>query len=142
VLSHVLTQMDEWLTKIRADHSGAPLEVKIVRDKPSDLTDACFTNSGTVKIAQEQVYQGNTTCNQLYPAFSTPRMVAGEPVENDVLKCHLKPLDRRDYKVTFTAAEWAELAATFPTGVCDYSKFGVGQEPTDGVWQSYPFDRE
>jgi hypothetical protein len=142
VLSHALTQMDEWLTMIRADHSAAPLHVKIVRDKPSDLTDACFTNSGTVKIVQEQVYQGNTTCNQLYPAFSTPRMVAGEPVENDVLKCHLKPLNPHDYKVAFTAAEWAELRTIFPTGVCDYGKFGVGQEPTDGVWQFYPFDRE
>jgi Tannase-like family of unknown function (DUF6351) len=142
VLSHALTQMDEWLSKIRADHSAAPLHVKIVRDKPSDLTDACFTNSGTVKIAQEQVYQGNTTCNQLYPAFSTPRMVAGEPLENDVLKCHLKPLDPHDYKATFTAAEWTELRAIFPTGVCDYGRFGVEQEPTDGVWQFFPFDRD
>jgi hypothetical protein len=142
VLSHALTQMDEWLTRIRADHSEAPIEVKIVRDKPSDLTDACFTHSGTVKIAQEQVYQGNTTCNQLYPAFSTPRMVAGEPLENDVLKCHLKALNPRDYKMTFTAAEWAELRTIFPTGVCDYDKLGVGQEPTDGVWQFFPFDRD
>lgn len=142
VLSHAFTQMDEWLTKIKADHSDAPGEVKIVRNKPSDLTDACFTNSGTVKIAEEQVYQGNTTCNQLYPAFSTPRMVAGEPLENDVLKCHLKPLDRRDYKVTFTAAEWAELRAIFPTGVCDYSRLGVGQEPTDGTWQFFGQDEE
>jgi Tannase-like family of unknown function (DUF6351) len=142
VLSHALTQMDEWLTNIKADHSEVPLEVKIARDKPGDLTDACFTNNGTVKIAQEQVYQGNTTCNQLYPAFSTPRMVAGEPLENDVLKCRLKPLDRRDYKVTFTAAEWAELREIFPTGVCNYDKPGVGQEPTDGVWQFFPFDDE
>ena len=142
VLSHSLTQMDEWLTHIKADHSEAPLEVKIPRDRPSDLTDACFTDNGTVKIAEEQVYQANTTCNQLYPAFSTPRMVAGEPLENDVLKCKLKPLDRRDYTVTFTAAEWAELAAIFPNGVCDYSKFGVGQEPTDDTWQFYPFDEE
>jgi Tannase-like family of unknown function (DUF6351) len=142
VLGHALTQMDEWLTNIAADHSEARFEVKIARDKASDLTDACFTNNGTVKIAQEQVYQGNTTCNQLYPAFSTPRIVAGEPLEHDVLKCQLKPLDPRDYKVAFTATEWAELRAIFPDGVCDYGKFGVGQEPTDGVWQFYPFDRD
>lgn len=142
VLSHALTQMDEWLANIEADHSGAPREVKIARDKPGDLTDACFTNNGTVKIAETQVYQGNTTCNQLYPAFSSPRMVAGEPLENDVMKCRLKPLDRHDYKVAFTTAEWNELKAIFPQGVCDYNRLGVGQEPTDGVWQFFPFPQE
>ena len=90
VLSHALTQMDEWLTKFLADTTPAPNSVKINRAKPSDLVDACFTDKGTVKIAELQVYQYDTTCNQLYPAFSTPRMVAGEPLANDVLKCELR----------------------------------------------------
>ena len=137
VLSHALTQMDEWATALKADRSDAPAHIKMQRAKPSDLVDACFTNFGTVKIAEQQVYQGNTTCNQLYPSFSTPRMVAGEPLENDVLKCQLKPLDARDYKVSFSGAEWAELSAIFPQGVCDYTKTGVGQEPTDGIWQFF-----
>jgi hypothetical protein len=137
VLSHALTQMDEWATALKADRSSAPIHVKMLRDRPSDLTDACFTNFGTVKISEEQVYQGNTTCNQLYPAFSTPRMVAGEPLENNVLKCQLKALDPRDYKMTFTSAEWAELRSIFPQGVCDYTKPGVEQEPTDGIWQFF-----
>src|SRR5271166_5040491 len=105
---------------------------QIQRAKPSDLVDACFTNQGTVKVAQLQVYQGDTTCNQLYPAFSTPRMVAGEPLENNVLKCQLKPLNRQEYGVSFTAAEVAQLKAIFPQGVCDYSGPGVGQRPTEG----------
>jgi hypothetical protein len=142
VLSHSLTQMDQWLTNIKADNTGMPLERKIARDKPSDLTDACFTNDGTVKIAEKQVYQGNTTCNQLYPAFSTPRMVAGEPLENNVLKCHLKPLNPGDYRVTFTAAEWNQLQTLFPGGVCDYNQPGVGQEPTEGIWQFFPQNQE
>jgi uncharacterized tannase-like protein DUF6351 len=137
VLSHVLTQMDQWVTNLKADGSDVPIEVKMLRDRPVDLSDACFTNAGTLKIAEEQVYLGNTTCNQFYPAFSTPRMVAGEPLENDVLKCRLKALDPRDYKLTFTAAEGAELSAIFPQGVCDFSKLGIGQEPTDGIWQFF-----
>ncbi len=136
VLSHALTQMDEWLTDL-AEEPGAPTLEKIDRAKPSDLVDACFTNGGTVKIAQLQVYQGNTTCNQLYPAFSTPRMVAGEPLENNVLKCRLKPIDPRDYKATFTPSEMDQLKAIFPQGVCDYSVPGVGQQPTDGTWQFF-----
>jgi len=137
VLSHALTQMDEWLTKFLADATPAPIPVKINRSKPSDLIDACFTNKGTVKIAELQVYQLDTTCNQLYPAFSTPRMVAGEPLANDVLKCQLRPIDLSLYKVRFTAAEAAQLRAIFPQGVCDYTKPGVGQQPPDGTWQMF-----
>jgi Tannase-like family of unknown function (DUF6351) len=138
VLSHALTQMDEWLTKFLADTTPAPIPVKINRSKPSDLIDACFTNKGTVKIAEQQVYQYDTTCNQLYPSFSTPRMVAGEPLANDVLKCELRPVDLSLYKVRFTAAEAAQLKAIFPQGVCDYTKPGVGQQPPDGTWQMFP----
>jgi hypothetical protein len=137
VLSHALTQMDEWLTKYVADRTSASIPVKINRSKPSDLVDACFINKGTVKIAEQQVYQLDTTCNQLYPAFSTPRMVAGEPLANDVLKCQLRPIDTSLYKVRFTAGEAAQLKAIFPQGVCDYSKPGVGQQPPDGTWQMF-----
>ena len=137
VLSHALTQMDEWLTKLATFGTDAPNLRQIERAKPSDLVDACFTNKGTVKIAQLQVYRGDTTCNQLYPAFSTPRMVAGEPLENNVLKCRLMPVDLRSYKVSFTATEAAQLKSIFPQGVCDYSEPGVEQQPTDGTWQFF-----
>jgi hypothetical protein len=137
VLSHALTQMDEWLTNFLADRSAAALPVRINRAKPNDLVDACFINKGTMKIAEQQVYELDTTCNQLYPAFSTPRMVAGEPLANDVLKCQLIPADPSLYKVRFTPAEIAQLNAIFPQGVCDYSKPGIGQQPPDGTWQVF-----
>ncbi len=47
-----------------------------------------------------------------------------------------KPLERGDYGVQFTDAQWAELQATFPEGVCDFSKPGVGQQDTI-AWQTY-----
>lgn len=87
VLSHALTQMDQWITAIKSDSSREPNLKKIRDGKPADLVDACFTDKGTVKIAELQVYQGATRCNQLYPSFSSPRMVAGKPLTNDVLKC-------------------------------------------------------
>ena len=68
-LSHALTQMDQWLTSLFADTSGASTHDKIVNAKPADLVDACFTGNGTVKIVEPQVYSGNTTCNSLFPAF-------------------------------------------------------------------------
>ena len=55
--------------------------------------------------------------------------MAGGPRSEDVLKCQLKPLDAADYgAVTFSAAQWGRLQAVFSTGVCDWSKPGVGQQ--------------
>lgn len=135
VLSHALTQMDQWLTGIADDASSASPETKLRRAKPADLVDACFDHG--VKIAELQVYQGNTRCNQLFPSFSTPRMVAGEPLSNDVLKCQLRSVKLSDYAVPFTSAQAAQLKQIFPKGVCDFSKPGVGQEPTEGTWQYF-----
>jgi hypothetical protein len=137
VLTHAVTQMDQWLTALLADTSSDPVHDKLLRAKPADLVDACFTNNGTVKIAELQVFQGNTTCNQLYPSHSSPRMVAGESVTNDVLKCQLKAITPSDYAVTFLPAEMAQLQAIFPQGVCDFSKPGVGQVPLEDTWVSF-----
>jgi Tannase-like family of unknown function (DUF6351) len=53
------------------------------------------------------------------------------------LKCSLQPLNFRSYPVTFTAAEPQELRQTFPSGVCDYNRPGVGQQRPIGSWLSY-----
>jgi hypothetical protein len=138
ILSHALTQMDEWLTNLAARNSvWPPTLAQIARAKPADLHDACFTDNGTVKIEELQVYRGDTACNRLYPAFSMPRLVAGEPLANNVLKCQLKPLDQHDYKVRFTTSQVAELKNIFLTGVCNYAVPGVGQVPTQGTWQIF-----
>ena len=52
VLSHALTQMDQWLTSLTANGSTDPIIARIRRARPADLVDACFTNNGTVKIAE------------------------------------------------------------------------------------------
>ena len=137
VLSGALRQMDEWLTNLKRDRSHAPDHVKIRRAKPSDLVDACFTQLGTEKIAEPATFQGGGVCNGLFAAYSSPRMVAGEPVANNVLKCQLKPIDQADYTVTFSSAEKAQLAAVFAQGVCDYRKPGVGQKPFEDTWEFF-----
>jgi hypothetical protein len=62
--------------------------------------------------------------------------VAGDALTTDTNKCQLKPLKRSDYLLPFTDAQWAQLQATFPHGVCDYSKPGVAQQPTI-PWMTY-----
>ena len=137
VLGHALSQMDEWLTHLNAGNGAQPSLAAIAKAKPADLTDACFTDNGTVKIAETQVYRGDTRCNKLYPAYSSPRMVAGEPLANNVLKCQLKPISAADYGDKPGQDDLVGLNTIFPKGVCDYSKPGVRQVPPKTTWQSF-----
>jgi hypothetical protein len=59
------------------------------------------------------------------------------PQADDTIKCELQPLSRDSYApATFTDAEWKSLVDTYPNGVCNYAKPGVGRRPTV-PWQSY-----
>jgi hypothetical protein len=74
----------------------------------------------------------------LYPSHQTPRLAAGAPITDDVMKCQLKSIDPKDYTVTFSAAELQQLRQVFPAGVCDYSKPGVMQLPLAGTYLVLP----
>jgi hypothetical protein len=137
VLIQALAQMDAWLSRLNAGNGTRPTLAAIAQAKPADLTDACFTDAGNTRIAETQVYRGDTPCNKLYPAYSTPRMVAGEPLTNDVLKCQLKPIAAAEYDGKLSQDDLSKLKSIFPKGVCDYGKPGVGQVPTAGIWQSF-----
>jgi hypothetical protein len=121
--------MDRWLAAVRRDRSHSSLARKIVADKPSDLTDRCYSGVG-VKLT-------DALCGEaVVPVYGTPRTVAGDPITTDANKCRLRPLVRSDYGVSFTDAQWGTLQSTFPKGVCDYSEPGVAQQPTI-PWQTY-----
>jgi hypothetical protein len=117
-----LLVMDEWLSKITTDHTGHTLAQKVIADKPSAAVNSCW--------AADQRLTDQSTCQKLCPYYGDPRMEAGGPLTNDILECRLKPLQRSDYGVTFSDSEWAELQKAFPTGVCDWSKPGVDQQPS------------
>src|SRR5262249_21964102 len=110
--------MDRWLAAIEADRSSAPLAKKVVRNKPRDAVESCWING------QQVVDQA--ACAAAFPNFGDPHLGAGGSLEDDVLKCQLKPLRRGDFAVGFTDAQWARLQAAFPSGVCDWAKPGVG----------------
>ena len=114
--------MDQWLTAIEADTSNLPRAKKVTRNKPAAARDACIVDG------VEHDWTAGGICDQNFTYTGLIRMTAGGPDTNDVLKCQLKPLNRLDYGVSFTDAQWASLQSTFPSGVCDYSLPGVGQE--------------
>ncbi len=130
-----LDTMNKWLDSITSD--PAPLTTaKVVKHKPTDAVDACWDATGK-KIVEKATFDGKGTCNTLYPVHSEPRMMAGAGLTNDVLKCQLKKIHFGDYKASFNEAQKARLTAIFPTGVCDFSKPGVGQGPIKGTYQRY-----
>jgi hypothetical protein len=91
-----------------------------------------------VRVEEPQSYgANNTTCNTYYPSFKSPRLVAGAPLQNNVIKCELKPINVADYAVKFTSAELDRLKAIFPAGVCDYTMPGVEQTNMRGTWQTF-----
>ena len=49
----------------------------------------------------------------------------------------LKPVDVKDYAVPFSAEQMSRLKVIFPEGVCDYSRPGIEEQPTQGNWRSY-----
>ena len=128
--------MDHWLDNIANDHSQDSAAAKVARDKPAELADACWTADGE-RITEPASYRGPGRCNQLYPAHADPRLIAGEPLTNDVLKCTLKPVDPEDYRQPLSAAQITRLKAIFPNGVCDNRRPGVEQQTTAEAWLKY-----
>jgi hypothetical protein len=126
-----------WVDNVHNDHSGADQRAKVINNRPAGAVDGCWPTS-TQFVAEPQVFGRlpDTQCNAVYPSYAFPRFVAGGPLAADIMKCQLKPLDRSDYEVGFSPAEWARLQSIFPTGVCDWSRRGVAQRPVQ-PWASF-----
>ena len=125
--------LDEWISAVHTDTSDDPRPAKIARHRPALANDDC--QIGSVRVSDP------AACRSAYPYFGDPRIAAGGPSTDDVVKCQLKPLDREDpdytaYGVTFTDGDWERLTATFPDGVCDYTKPSIGEQPVVG-WLTY-----
>jgi len=127
---------NEWLENIAADSGRGSYAEKVIRNKPAWAKDACWEANGT-KHEETFTRSGASTCNTLFPIYSTVRIQAGSADAGDVLKCRLKRVDLGDYAVAFSAPQQARLRAIFPTGVCDWTKRGVKQKPISGVWRDY-----
>lgn len=135
--------MDRWLTAVEKDTTNTPLPQKLAANKPADLSDACFDGLGN-KLSDGLCpkTQGPTSSLGLslgiVPVYGTPRMVAGDSIASTTNKCQLKPLNRGDNYglIPLTDSQWEQMQTLFPDGVCDFSKPGVGQQPTI-PWQTY-----
>lgn len=130
-----LDTMTKWLDAMAAD--PAPLTpAKVVKNKPADAVDAYWTPDGK-RVNEVASWDPNTSWNKTYPNHLEPRLIAGAPITNDVMKCQLKPIDFSEYKVTFSKAQQTRMKKIFPDGVCDWSKPSVGYSFIKGTYQRY-----
>lgn len=131
----VLDAMTRWLDAIEADPRPAS-HAKTVSLRPTDAIDAWFDEDER-KHAEPATLDPSSAFNQAYPVHGNPRIAAGGPQTNDILKCQLKPVDLSDYEVTFNEDQLRRLEQVFPTGVCDFGKPGVGQVEQSGTYVKY-----
>jgi hypothetical protein len=126
-----LAVIDKWLAAIEADKRSVSLATKVADNKPADATDRCYSASG-------EILGDLTACKGNIAQYSqNPRMVAGEAVTNDDYRCQLKPISAADYlPAVLTSTQLDALRATFPDGVCDYSKSGLYQQG-NLPWSTY-----
>lgn len=123
--------MDQWLAEVEKDTRDVPLAQKLIDDKPDVLADKCTDGFG----ADVDIPSG--VCDEVVDIYASPRIAAGMPFTDDVMKCQLRPLAEADYlPARFTDQQWAKLQMAFPNGVCDYSKPGVDTVKTV-PWLTY-----
>ncbi|MBA2592096.1 MAG: hypothetical protein H0U97_07485 [Gammaproteobacteria bacterium] len=122
--------LDRWLTAIKADSAAGTLEEKVVRNKPADAVDQCWTDAGEGPPITDPA-----ACAAAYPYFGAPRVAAGGPTTHDNVRCELArlpdtaPTDGYG-SAPFVLDQWERLKATFPAGVCDWSKPLPDRQPS------------
>jgi hypothetical protein len=123
-----LDVVDRWLDRISADHDGGDRLAQLARTRPPEAVDNCLDPAGQ-RLSAVDLYSKPGPCTTPYPLHGDPRTAAGAPRANDILKCQLRPIDRSAYRVAFTDQQLSRLRNIFPSGVCDWSRPGVGQGP-------------
>ncbi len=135
VLREALAQLDRWLVAIAADSSAGTLQEKVIRDRPATLVDACWIDGEMVAEAQSMT---GGRCQQRFPTYGFPRLVAGASINNNVVACHLRPAMADDL-AGLSAEEAGRFSALFSDGVCDWNAPGENQSrPVAPWWQVTP----
>jgi len=131
-LGDAIDLLERWLENMRTDAA-----LSVVAAKPEDATDRCYSGAGELIASGDGVWNGawngkeNGACMNVYPAYSNPRLVAGDDYAGDIFKCYLQPVDAAIangvYAPVDVSARRDELQRVFPAGVCDYSLGDVGR---------------
>lgn len=117
----------EWLAALGDDTGGGERFSVLARTRPEAAVDNCLPAGADAPVGGVGVYDDEGPCADDHPVAGDPRLAAGAPLSNDVLKCQLKPVDAADYEIALAPDDLDRLREVFPDGVCDWGSFGVGQ---------------
>jgi hypothetical protein len=138
VLTQAFLQMAAWLDNITADTSDDPLPVKVVRNKPVDLTDGCWTGTTApfTFIAEPQFPRRPRHVGLQRPlrGISVPARPGRHAVSDDIVACHLRK-SRLQGHVHRRGAGAAP--PDLPQGVCDFTRPGIAQRVPLSTWITY-----
>jgi hypothetical protein len=128
-----LLTMDSWLSALLTSAPKSWLnaersQAQVIAAKPAAAVDLCYL-TGDTNFATKVTDMALCDADPRLAKHASPRQVAGGAIAENILKCQLKPLNLADYTgVTFSVAQQTRLNAAFASGVCDWSKPGVGQQ--------------
>ena len=143
------TTMASWLDGIQAAEQAAggrsddgSWTNEVVEARPAQGDDSCVVttagNSPVPLAVPGTAGSPDGPCEQVFRVGGSPRIAAGGPTTEDIVKCRTTAPQRADYPgVTFSAEEWAELNEIFAEGVCDWTVSGVGEVERSMTWLDY-----
>lgn len=127
VTAEAIATVDGWLAAMEDDTGGGDPYDRLLRARPDAATDTCIPPGATDPVTGDDVYEAEGACAEAFPEHAGPRIAAGAPRSDDVLKCQLKPVDPTDYVRSLSEDQYTRLVELFPDGVCDWSAAGLGQ---------------
>jgi hypothetical protein len=135
LITEAFQTIDRWMQNIKYNPDKT-----VVENKPADAVDHCYNDKGELIAKGHNVWDGkwnnkkDGACTKAYPPYKTSRMVAGENISGDVLKCQLQSVKQAIEKGVYSPINMTEhqrkLENIFPEGICDYSKPDMGR-PAD-----------
>ena len=143
VRNESIDAIQAWLDNL-AEVKSRPKSAKewrrtLAATQPAAAMNRCVV-SDTLTLTGADVYEGVNSCTHAYPLYGDPRRAAGAGLGSIAGKCQLTPANARAIGVDLTADQESQLGATFPDGVCDWSRPGVAQAPVQRTWISYGDD--
>ncbi len=132
--------LDQWLTELAGTDVQQTSAVRLEASRPEEAIDNCITLDDELFFGLG-LYDTPGPCTDPYPIGDGPRIVAGAPITDDILKCSRQSvadaIAAGVYDVEFSAEQRRRLDEIFADGVCDFDLPGIGQVPLQGTWRRY-----
>jgi hypothetical protein len=128
---------DEWLTRAAASPADRPWAERLAANRPDAAVDTCRIDQDVIR-GEHAFDQG--PCHDTFVPHGDPRIAAGAPLHNDILKCARRPVDDEvvaAHKVELSADQRERLGRIFADGVCDWTRPSPGAADWGGPWQNH-----